>query len=453
MLYRPFVISSHRILLAVVFALAFVLSFSISRAYAAQIRLQTGMAQKFMTMETGSKGRKAWLHISLEGLDLPDSRQRAPVNVALVIDRSGSMSGHKLKQAKRAAIMALGLLQPFDTVSIVTYSSGVEVLVPATRLDDRAMIERRIEEIFAGGSTALYAGVKEGGEQLEDYAERQQVSRLILLSDGLANVGPKTPEELADLGYRLVQRGISVTTLGLGVGYNEDLMTRLANVTDGNHAFVENANELEKFFALELGDITSVVAQDIDIEIRIRPGYIPRRTLWRRSTIKDNVVRARIRQVYGAQKKDLTLELLIPPGQSPGPHEVADVIVSYRDAGTTRKTVLRDRVGLTLTNDKRQARASVDKEIMARVVALQAIEKNRRALKLRDKGMIGKARKIYRANAAFLKKKAAQLGSASLARQARQAEDYSQNLEKGKWRKYRKLQKHQQRSTGAISKY
>ena len=430
----------------------FLLSVTFNKAFAAAVTLKTGMAQKFMTIGKGA-GRTAYLHINLEGIAPPDNRDRAPVNVAIVIDKSGSMSGRKIKQAKRAAIMALGLLDSQDTISIVAYSSRVDILVPAMRLRDRAMVERRIEEIYSGGSTALYDGVRVGGEQLERYLDREHVNRVILLSDGLANVGPKSPSALAELGYKLIERGISVTTLGLGMGYNEDLMTRLANVTDGNHAFVETADELERFFALELGDITSVVAQDIEIEIIIRPGIRPRRTLWRKSTIKGNIVRARINQVYGAQKKDLTLELELPSGVTIGAYDIGEVKVTYKDMGAKNRTVLRDKVALTLTRSTQEAEASIDKDVMSRVVALQAIEKNKAAMKLRDEGKIKAARQLYQANSAYLKGQAARLASPSLAKQAAQADDYSNNLEKEKWRKYRKKQKHESRSTGAFSKY
>jgi Ca-activated chloride channel family protein len=452
MMLRYPAFSRHTLTLALVFTAAFLLSFSIHKAYAAQVTLRTGMAQKVMIIDQG-KRQTAYLHINLQGLALPDTQDRAPVNVAIVIDKSGSMSGRKLQQAKRAAIMALGLLDRFDTISIIAYSSRVDVLVPATRLNNRAMIERRIEELFSGGSTALYAGVKEGGIQLERYLDRERVNRLILLSDGLANVGPKSPDELAELGYKLIEKGISVTTLGLGMGYNEDLMAKLANVTDGNHAFVETADELEKFFALELGDITSVVAQDIEIEIHNHPGILPKRTLWRKSTISGNIVRTRINQVYGAQKKDLTLELQLPTGRQLGEYEIADVTVTYKDMGTKTKTVLKDKVALILTRSKKQAEESIDKEIMSRVVALQAIEKNKAAMKLRDQGKIKAARKLYNSNAAYLQGYAKQLNSPALAKQATQADEYSKNLERGKWRKMRKKQKHESRSTGAISKY
>ena len=213
------------------------------------------------------------------------------------------MSGDKLRQAKRAAIMALGLARTHDTISIVTYASGVNVLVPATRLHDRALIERRIEKIFSGGSTALHAGVETGGEQLMRYLDREHVNRLILLSDGLANVGPKSPEALADLGYDLVKKGVSVTTLGLGTGYNEDLMTRLANVTDGNHAFVETATSWKGFLLLNLAISLPLSPRISKSKFISALAICPNAPCGANPPSMDNIVRARIRQVYGARKK------------------------------------------------------------------------------------------------------------------------------------------------------
>lgn len=439
----------HLLLMASAFLLSFLIAFSAARAE--QINLKSGMAQPVIAK--GSAATTAYLHINLDGIALASSKQRPPINVALVIDRSGSMGGDKIEQAKRAAIMALGLLDPRDILSIVAYDDKIDVLVPATPLRDRALVQRRIEELFARGSTALYAGVKTGGEQLETYLNRERVNRLILLSDGLANVGPQTTEEIAALGYQLIKKGISVTTLGLGMGYNEDLMTRLANVTDGNHAFVEKADDLEKFFALEFGDISSVVAQDIVIEIHIHPGCRPKRSLWRDATIEGNVVRARINQVYGGQQKDLTIELEVPTDRPLGAFDVADVSLSYKDMATQQRVTRSDSVRLTLTSDQLQADASIDKEVMSRVVALQAIEKNEAAMKLRDAGQIDAARAAYSSNATYLKDLAGKLGSDELAKQATQADDYAKNLSSEEWLKTRKKQMHEQRTTGAKSKY
>src|SRR5690606_7337943 len=105
--------------------------------------------------------------------------------------------------------------------------------------------------------------------------DRRFVNRVILLSDGLANVGPSSPEELGRLGTALVRDGISVTTIGLGLGFNEDLMTRLARCSDGNTYFVEHSGDLPGIFASELGDVLNVVARQVTIEIEFPSGVRP----------------------------------------------------------------------------------------------------------------------------------------------------------------------------------
>src|SRR5690606_9640008 len=109
----------------------------------------------------------------------------------------------------------------------------VEVLVPATKVSDRATIDRGIQRLRAGGMTALFAGVVKGATEVRKFLSRDRVNRVILLSDGAANVGPASAGELGRLGTTLRKEGIAVTTVGLGLGYNEDLMVQLAQGSGG----------------------------------------------------------------------------------------------------------------------------------------------------------------------------------------------------------------------------
>ena len=99
--------------------------------------------------------------------------------------------------------------------------------MPATKVSDKKTIFRAIRQIRADGSTALFGGVSKGAKEIRKFLSHKRVNRMVLLSDGLANVGPQSPSELGDLGSSLIEDGISVTTIGLGLGYNEDLMTKL----------------------------------------------------------------------------------------------------------------------------------------------------------------------------------------------------------------------------------
>ena len=197
-------------------------------AHAKQIDLQVNLATPVMEAD---RTHNAFIKISLEAIKQEQPQERIPANIAIVLDKSGSMQGDKLYHAKKAAIMAINRLGTNDIVSVVSYDSRVNVVVPATKASDTARIARSIQQIEASGNTALFAGVSKGSQELRKFLDMNKVNRVILLSDGLANVGPSTPNELGKLGLSLAKEGISVTTIGLGLGYNEDLMTQLALVT------------------------------------------------------------------------------------------------------------------------------------------------------------------------------------------------------------------------------
>src|SRR5262249_42302366 len=158
---------------------------------------------------------------------------RMPVNVSLVIDKSGSMTGPKIEQAKEAAILALSRLSPRDRVSIIAFDHRVEVVVPAGPFENFEEMRSRIKRITPGGQTAIYAAVRQAAQSVKEAVSPEAVSRVILMSDGQANVGPSSVADLERLGREIGGEGISVTTIGLGLDYNEDLMTRLALVSDG----------------------------------------------------------------------------------------------------------------------------------------------------------------------------------------------------------------------------
>ena len=161
-----------------------------------------------------------------------------PLNLAIVLDRSGSMSGGKLEQAKQAAMMLVDQLDRDDVLSLVVYETEFQVVLPAGPLGDRRKeIKRMIQRIGTGGSTALYGGVQAGGRQLDEFLSKQRSNRVMLLSAGIANVGPSSNREISQLGSRLSKSGVSVTTLGLGDDYNETLMTALAEASDANYYY------------------------------------------------------------------------------------------------------------------------------------------------------------------------------------------------------------------------
>ena len=186
-------------------------------ATAANVELKADLGHSVISTQ---KGSHAYMRLSLKTLAAQERDDRPPINVAIVIDKSGSMSGARIEAAKDAAHVALERLGSDDIVSLVSYNHRVQVLAPAARLGTaRDEIERAIDRLRVDGTTALYAGTKEGGKQVETFLSDTNVNRVVLISDGLANVGPSKPYQLAKLGQQLASKGISVTTIGLGLNY------------------------------------------------------------------------------------------------------------------------------------------------------------------------------------------------------------------------------------------
>ena len=385
-----------------------------------------------------------YLRVGLRGCPSEILEDRAPVNVAIVIDKSGSMnSGGKIQAAKEAAILALHRLKSNDIVSVVLYDSNVEVLVPATKMTNRDRIIRKIRGIGAGGSTALYAGVQTGAEELRKFLSNERVNRVVLLSDGLANVGPDSPRALGKLGADLVDEGISVTTIGLGSGYNEDLMSKLAYKSDGGHYFCEEADELAGVFDQEFGRALSVVAQKVIIEITCPKGVKPIRLLGREGTIKGQKITLDMNHIYSDHEKYVLLEVQTPAYEKDA-MSVADVNIRYVDMKTKSEEKLDTRVAATMTRSRKVYDTKQNKVVYADVVEQIAIENNEKALALRDKGQVAEAKAELIFNSAYLRSNAATLDSEKLDAYAYENEADADAVEKEDWAVQRKSMRESQ---------
>lgn len=380
----------------------------------------------------------AFLRVALTGFPMEGKKHRPPVNVAIVLDKSGSMTGEKIEQAKEAALMVMDRLERDDIVSLVAYDSTVRVVVPATRLTDRAAVSSAIRRIQAGGTTALFAGVSKGAAEVREFLAPHRVNRIILLSDGLANVGPSSPGDLAELGASLIKEGISVTTIGLGLGYNEDLMAQLAFNSDGNHLFAESAYDLNNRFNLEFGDVLSVVAQEVDILIDCAQGVRPVRVLNREADIIGRTIRLGMNQLYGNQLKYAVVEIEVPAAPSGTSRTLAEVTVRYRNMETLARDELRSAVSATFTASQALVDRSANKKVMGSVVRQLGAERSKMAMRLRDQGRVEEARQILLDNAAFLDQGFEKYDNEWLRKDATANRQDAENLDPENWKKRRK---------------
>ncbi|MEO7297569.1 MAG: VWA domain-containing protein [Verrucomicrobiota bacterium] len=314
--------------------------------------------------------------------------KRSPLNLSVVLDRSGSMTGAKIEQARQAACGLVDQLADGDIFSLVTYSTGVQVLVPAQPVEDKESLKRTISRIQSDGNTALHAGVEKGAEELQRYFSRKKINRVILLSDGLANVGPSSPQDLRRLGHRLATRGISVTTIGLGDDYNEDLMAGLAEASDANYYYVKDTEKLPEIFAKELGELLEVVARDVRIEILCPEGVKPIGFIGRTEKFENRKASVTLSQFTPGQNRYLLLRCLVQEARP----EIARVNVTYKDElDNGSESLANDVVKISYTKDRDGAKKSVNNAVVAQKILMQTAIAKDEATAQADSGKLQEA--------------------------------------------------------------
>lgn len=338
--------------------------------------------------------------LQIEVAAKPDrARRKVPLNLALVLDRSGSMSGAKIEKARQAAVVALKQLRDDDIFSLVTYDDEVRVLIPPQKVTDRRALERRIAAIEPGGSTALHAGVVEGAAQLRVFLEDERVNRVILLSDGIANVGPSSPADLARLGKSLRADGIAVSTIGLGDDYNEDLMTALAEASHANYYYVQDAEKLPAVFAQELDSAQGIAARKVRLRVRLAAGVEPVKVLGEEGlTFRDRTLEVPLEDLAAGQTRRFLVVCRVPADAADS-QALGEATLDYVEptGGAARQASAQ--AAVRIADSPKESDASVAKDVAAHA----AITKNRlakeNAVKLADAGRVEDAAGALRAQA------------------------------------------------------
>lgn len=210
-------------------------------------------------------------------IQAPDAPQghvavRPPQALALVIDRSGSMRGRPLHEAKRCAEYVLGKLRPTDAVALVKFDNRVQRLWPAAPLGDGAAQRAAVAGIHSGGNTNLHGGWKEGADTLAVVAGKG-LKRVVLLSDGQANEGVIDSEVIAAQCAEWAAQGVTTSTYGLGTDFNEELMVAMSRSGGGNHYYGETAEDLMDPFQQELELLGNLYLRDLRLGVTAPEGF------------------------------------------------------------------------------------------------------------------------------------------------------------------------------------
>jgi Ca-activated chloride channel family protein len=345
--------------------------------------------------------REVIVQVEIEGRKSEKAR-RVPMNLAVVLDRSGSMQGAKIEKARQAACVALDQLADDDIFSLVMYDNESEVLIAPERVGgsrNRDDLKARIDRIRPGGGTALHAGVTLGARQIRRNLDKERVNRVILLSDGLANVGPSRTGDLAELGRELRREGIAVTTVGLGDDYNEDLMTALAEASNANYYYVRDAEKLPGIFSEELGVARSLLARGVTIRITVPEGVRLKEIIGRPEIeCRDRSVNIAVPELFGSEKRRFLARCVVESSASE-PLSVAAVDLSYDNADGERAPVQNQSASVKFTEEREKSDKSQRWDVACEMNVVGNRLAKELAVKLADEGRAKDAIAVLRSQA------------------------------------------------------
>jgi Uncharacterized protein containing a von Willebrand factor type A (vWA) domain len=352
-------------------------------------------------------------------------KKRVPLAVALVLDKSGSMaSDRKMDNAKRGAIEALEYLGAQDVATVVVYDTGASTLLRPTNAGDKAPFSRAVSRVRAGGSTALYDGVELAARELQPFVKEGYVPRIVMLSDGMANVGPSSTHELAALGRKLAGREMTITTIGLGLDYNEDLMTALAAESGGNAYFAKAAESLPGIFARDMEDAVTLTARRVRITLTCHDGAQIVRALGREGAHSGNAIEVAVDNLYGGEKYAL-FEVELPQADTAAkPLRIASARLEYIDAETGRTMVQATPLDISFSADPAEVAGNRQADIAAQAEFARNAEVREQAVKLADEGRAQEASALLQERADSLQNAAPSAAPADGAAMQQEAEAF-----------------------------
>jgi Ca-activated chloride channel family protein len=294
-----------------------------------------GLDLRLGNTQIPASGGEVWLQIGLQARG-SENVIRTPLNMALVLDCSGSMGDRgKMSYLKQSLMVFLPSLQPDDLVAIVGYSDVAWIVRKAQSVGDGAWIRQAVESLVSGGSTNLHDGMMLGFEEVDRNFDIRRNNRVILLTDGIANVGITNPDRIAGDALAYNQQGIYLSTIGLGLDMNDQLLSTLARQGRGAYHFVDSAQEMDKVFHKEVEGLVERVANEVRVSIKPASGVELTTVTGFEGSPPRGGAQVVLQDMGAGDSQVLIARLQVSPSD-PGSRPLAEVTLSYIDVFAQR---------------------------------------------------------------------------------------------------------------------
>jgi Ca-activated chloride channel homolog len=356
--------------------------------------------------ERVAPGQSTFLLVELRG-DESAPAARAPVDLSLVIDKSGSMRGARLQHALDAAAGSVQRLSDGDSVSVLAFNEGAQAVVPPTIIDgaSRVRVLDALRSIAVGGNTCLSCGIEAGLDQLGagrfGGASAGRVATMLVLSDGEANRGVRDVPGFRAVAARARERSIAITTVGVDVSYDERALSALSLGSNGRHYFVENDAALPRVFEGEAQAASAALASGAEASLTLAPGVELERVYDRAFTRSGRRINVPLGAFTRGETKTVLVQVRAPAGAAAGPTALADVEVSYHDQTTRAPGTCRGSLAALAVRDAADA-GVLDPVVVGRVERSETATSLAQASELFSKGRGEEARKLLEGRATRL---------------------------------------------------
>jgi Ca-activated chloride channel family protein len=316
---------------------------------------------------------------------VPEAPSPAVRNIVFVLDRSGSMAGAPIQALRRAMVAALNSLSDRDVVAVVLFGSEVETLLEAQRRDHVGDLDRLLAQMEPSGGAALYDALNQGAAQVRRYAGPNTINHLVLVTDGPPTKGPREFDDFSRLAGVFAQEGMTLSAIGLGQEFNEDLLAALARIGNGRFRYVDQPEKLVDALQAEIAPLRTLLAREAVLTVEFKPVCEEVTSYgWEPAVVEGRVVTYRFPYVFAAQD----LSVLTAAEMSPRhlSYSLATVRLRWKEAASDATHEATTTLSILFDPSPAVVRNSGNPAVIRAAVSTLISEGMQRAIEQLDKG-------------------------------------------------------------------